>query len=326
MYERFYGVNVPPFVLTPDPAFLVMTEAHCNAKAGLMYAILAGKGFTVLTGDAGTGKTTILRSAINAISERNPCFSLIFNPDLAPEEFLEMALRDFGLPEEGTKPERLRKLHEYLLRVHEDGSTAIIFVDEAHRLRPETLEEIRLLTNFETDTKKLLQIVLVGQDELDELLDRRELRQLKQRVEVRLRIGNLSPEEIPVYVARRWNSAGGFRHPFSDGAMQLIRTHSGGVPRLINILCDNALLVGFAKAAAVVTEEHVLEASRDLHLTGAPGTRGGASAPRRSNANLDLQVPPPAAHYHGNGPLSLFSHVKPRRAWWRSSVKSEKSA
>ena len=332
MYEQFYGLNSSPFVLTPDPRFLVMTQTHCNAQSGLMYSILSGKGFTVLTGDAGTGKTTLLRSVIRSISPDKLCFSLLVNPDLTPDEFADMAVSDFGLARGMSKPERLRKLQDFLLEVHEAGKIAVLFVDEAHRLSAETLEEIRLWTNFESETKKLLQIVLVGQDELDDLLNRRELRQLKQRVEVRLHIGHLSADEIPLYISHRWKRAGGSAQPFSTTAIQLIAKFSEGIPRLINTICDNALVLGFAASAPVITEEHVSEASRDLHLAATNSNSAKAKEERlvqnvesKPANGMQLEVPPPVVHHYNDHPLSLFQDTKPKRAWWRASLRPERT-
>ena len=327
MYEQFYGLNTNPFVLTPDPRFLVMTETHCNAQAGLMYSILGGKGFTVLTGDAGTGKTTLLRSVIKSISPDKLCFSLLVHPNLTPEEFSDMAVSDFGLGTGLTKPDRLRKLQDYLIEVHQSRKIAVLFVDEAHRLSAETLEEIRLWTNFESETKKLLQIVLVGQDELDELLNRRELRQLKQRVEVRLHVGHLSATEVPVYISHRWTCAGGTRAPFSGAAIQLIYKVSAGIPRLINTICDNALLIGFAASAREITEDQVSEASRDLNLI-ANNSNGAKrlmvqevrpveKLAKKPAPGMELEVPAPVVHTQNRHPLSLFQDAKPKRAWWR---------
>jgi general secretion pathway protein A len=346
MYERFYGLQKSPFMLTPDPRFMVMTEAHCNAKAGLIYAILGGKGFTVLTGDAGTGKTTLLRSVINSIPAEKICFSLVLNPDLTPNDFSDMAVSDFGLPRGMAKTDRLRKLQHFLLEVDRVGKIAVLFVDEAHRLSIETLEEIRLLTNFETETKKLLQIVLVGQDELDELLDRRELRQLKQRVEVRLHVGPLSAQEVGLYITHRWRCAGTSAPPFSSEAIRRIGQMSGGIPRVVNTICDNALLLGFAEGSPVITEEHTLEAGRDLHLTIATDrgvihkieskTAAREASPDRhlsepyekstlqkaedkAPATMELRIPPPVFQRYSDNPLSLFcdSHKPKRGAWAR---------
>jgi general secretion pathway protein A len=343
MYEQFYGIEKNAFALTPDPRFLVMTEAHCEVKAGLTYAILARKGFTVLTGDAGTGKTTLLRAVINSIPKEQISFSFLVNPVVTPDEFYDLVLGELGLPTGMTKPDRLRKFLEFLVECRAAGRVCVLFVDEAHRLSFEMLEEIRLLTNFETEIEKLLHIVLVGQDELDELLDRRELRQLKQRVEVRQHIGHLAPEEVPLYISHRWKCAGGSTAPFSTEAVRQVARVSGGIPRLINSICDNALLLGFAESAATITEKHIGEVSRDLRLNGAglngaglngAGSKGAglngtahhgaiqAAASRQSAqvapaASLDIKVPEPVPHAYSNHPLSLFGSRKPKRPWWR---------
>ena len=315
MYQRFYKVRKSPFSLTPDPQFLVMTRAHCDVHAGLMYAILGGKGFTVVTGEAGTGKTTLLRSVINSIPKEQLCFSLLLSPDLKPDEFFELAASDFGLLTGKGKPDRLRNLQNYLLETHSAGKIAVLFVDEAHRLSIETLEEIRLLTNFETETKKLLQIVLVGQDELDDLLDRHELRQLKQRVEVRLHIGPLSAEDVPMYIKHRWGCASASESPFSEQAVRMIGRVSGGIPRLINTICENALVLGFAEGSSLITGEHISEVSQDLHLTPQLEKRVqkmGDETP----AKMSLHIPPPVFHGYSKEPLSLFGNNKSKQSWW----------
>ena len=329
MYEQFFGINKNPFSLTPDPRFLVMTNAHCEVKAALTYAIIAGKGFSVLTGDAGTGKTTLVRAVMNSVP--NLCFSYLVNPVVTTDEFYEAVLADFGIAAGPTKPERLRKLLDFLIERRSQGGMGVLFVDEAHRLSIEMLEEIRLLTNLETEVSKLLHIILVGQDELDELLERRELRQLKQRVEVRQHIGRLHTEEIPIYVAHRWSCAGGMRMPFTAKAIDLIAVASSGVPRLINSICDNALLLAFADSTRIVAEEHVEQASRDLRLI-APGSNGSAMAsrvPEKSGYGatnptsaggadpLDLRLPRPVRYGFPNEPLSLFAPPKRKRSSWR---------
>jgi general secretion pathway protein A len=313
MYESFYRLRKNPFALTPDPSFMVMTQGHCDAKAGLIYSILAGKGFTVLTGEAGTGKTTLLRSVINSIPPEKLSSSFVVNPALNPDDFSDMAVGDFGLGGGMGKPDRLRKLHEFLLESRAAGKISVLFVDEAHRLSVETLEEIRLLTNFETENQKLLQIVLVGQDELDELLDRRELRQLKQRVEVRLHIGPLSPEEVRIYINHRWSCASDSTSPFSREAIHHIERLSLGIPRLINSICDNALLLGFAESASIITEEHILEVGRDLRLNGTTGRHPVIE--ERQHAKMDLQIPQPVFSSH-QSPLPVFGDDKPKRGWW----------
>src|SRR5687768_10332476 len=243
VYEQFYGLKRSPFALTPDPSLLFMTSVHREASAGLAYSILSKKGFTVLTGEAGTGKTTLLHSVIRSIPKEKMCFSFVLNPSLAKEEFLEWALADFGLPRGLTKAERLMRLETFLLEVHKAGKVAVLFIDEAHRLSVDTLEEIRLLTNFETEQEKLLQIVLVGQDELEDMLDRRELRQLKQRVGAWLRVRPLAMQQVGTYISHRWTRVGDRPSPFSAAAVSLIGELSAGVPRIINSICDNALLL-----------------------------------------------------------------------------------
>jgi general secretion pathway protein A len=313
MYETFYRLRKNPFALTPDPSFMVMTQGHCDAKAGLMYAILAGKGFTVLTGEAGTGKTTLLRSVINSIPAEKLCSSLVVNPALNPDDFSDLAVGDFGLAAGMGKLDRLRKLHEFLLESRVAGKISVLFVDEAHRLSVETLEEIRLLTNFETENQKLLQIVLVGQDELDELLDRRELRQLKQRVEVHLHIGPLSAEQVRLYINHRWGCASDSTPPFSRQAIHHIERLSLGIPRLINSICDNALVLGFAESASIITEEHILEVSRDLRLKGTTDRR--LVTEDKPFAKMSLQIAQPVLSKRQD-PLPVFGDPKPKRRGW----------
>jgi general secretion pathway protein A len=300
MYERFYGLEKSPFSLTPDPRFLYMTEAHQNAQAGLMYSILSKKGFTVLTGDAGTGKTTLLRAIINSIPRERICFSFLLNPDLTPDEFYEAALRDFGLPGGEGKADRLWSLESFLLRSHAQGKICVLFVDEAHRLSVDTLEEIRLLTNFETECEKLIQIVLVGQDELDEMLDRRELRQLKQRVGVRLHIEPLPMKAVGGYIAHRWKCVSPAVPPFSEEAIGCVCQFSAGIPRVINSICDNALLIAYAEGSKVVTKEHINEVSRDLRLERIEVKRQGEKMEVRRVTGDDLQLP-------DRSPASLMS-------------------
>ena len=322
MYEQFYGLEKNPFALTPDPRFLYMTEDHQNARAGLMYAILSRKGFTVLTGDAGTGKTTLLRAVINSIPQDRVCFSYLLNPALTPDEFCEATVGDFGLPRGLGKGDRLWKLEEFLLQAHSEGKICVLFVDEAHRLSVETLEEIRLLTNFETECEKLLQIVLVGQDELDEMLDRRELRQLKQRVGVRLHIGPLSMDAVGSYIAHRWKCVSPAASPFSEEAIRSVSQFSAGIPRVINSICDNALLIAYAEGSKVVTKEHISEVSRDLRLTGGEVKRPVAKSEVQRITTDDLKIPTPVSFRPDEHPLPGLGKYKPRDAWWPRLLKA----
>ncbi|MEP6539842.1 MAG: AAA family ATPase, partial [Bryobacteraceae bacterium] len=236
---------------------------------GLTYAILERKGFAVLTGEVGTGKTTLLARVLQFIPSARLQFSLVLNPTLTPAEFLEMALLDFGMKDiPSSKAQRLWKLQNLLLQGQREGKVTALIVDEAHKLSPEVLEEIRLLGNFEEADQKLLQILLVGQPELDDVLNREDLRQLKQRVAVRLAIGPLAAAEVGQYIRHRWLRAGGTQPPFSANAVADIAEISRGIPRLINSVCENALTLAFAEGSySLVESRHVLAAAVDLHLS-----------------------------------------------------------
>lgn len=266
MYESYFGITKNPFLLTPDPSFLYLTESHREAYAGLMYAVTARKGFVVLTGEVGTGKTTLLHALLKGSPQCH--FSVVLNPSLTPAEFLEFVMHDFGIDIRKTnnKAQRLVALYTFLAQSQSRGKTPVLVVDEAHRLDATLLEEIRLLTNFESSVAKLLQIVLVGQVEFDQTLDRSDLRQLKQRVAVRLKVNPLKAADIEQYIWHRWRIAGGRKSPFHPDAVAKVAAVTGGIPRLVNTLCDNALLVAFATDSHEVTEAHVSEAARDLHL------------------------------------------------------------
>ena len=209
MYKSFYNLQRNPFEITPDPSFLFPTTRHNEALASLYYGVTAHRGFVVLTGEVGTGKTLILRSLLGLLQRRDVAFALIFNPTLSPLEFMRYIAGDFGLPVAGkAKDELIHVLNGFLLQRHQKGLTTILVVDEAHHLSPEILEEIRLLTNLETSQQKLLQIVLAGQPELDQKLDSYELRQLKQRIALRCHLEALSLDETRKYMGRRLQISG----------------------------------------------------------------------------------------------------------------------
>lgn len=269
MYKSFYNLQRNPFEITPDPSFLFPTTRHNEALASLYYGVTAHRGFVVLTGEVGTGKTLILRSLLGLLQRRDVAFALIFNPTLSPLEFMRYIALDFGLPVTGkAKDELIHVLNGFLLQRHQKGLTTILVVDEAHHLSPEILEEIRLLTNLETSQQKLLQIVLAGQPELDQKLDSHELRQLKQRVALRCHLDPLSWNETKAYMARRLQIAGTAvtGKIFSEPAIEAVFRHSQGIPRLINTICENALLSGYAKQAATITPEIIDGVARDLRL------------------------------------------------------------
>jgi general secretion pathway protein A len=277
LYKSFYHLQRNPFEITPDPAFLFPTTRHNEALASLFYGVTAHRGFVVLTGEVGTGKTLIVRSLLGLLQRHDVAFALIFNPSLSPLEFIRYIAGDFGIAVTGkAKDEIIHDLNGFLLQRHQQGLTTLLVVDEAHLLSSELLEEIRLLTNLETARKKLLQIILAGQPELDQKLDSFGLRQLKQRIALRCHLDALSLEETSRYVQRRLQIAGGNDEGnlFSEPAVTAICRHSKGIPRLINTICENALIAGYAKRAATITPEIIEGIAADLrlgHISSHPG-------------------------------------------------------
>jgi general secretion pathway protein A len=296
MYKRFYNLQRNPFEITPDPAFLFPTPRHNEALAALYYSVTSHRGFAVLTGEVGTGKTLLLRSLIGLLQRRDVAFALIFNPSLSPLEFIRYIASDFGLKVANkAKDELIHILNAFLLQRHQQGLTTVLVVDEAHHLSAEILEEIRLLTNLETARQKLLQIVLAGQPELDEKLDSFGLRQLKQRVALRCHLEALNLEETRKYMARRLQIAGASAEGkiFSDPSINAVFRHSKGIPRLINTVCENALLSGYAKSASVITPDIVEGVAKDLRLgivTVSDEGSAEASRPPRDQNDLLLAV------------------------------------
>ena len=269
--------------MTPDPDCLFMTASHRDALSGLQCAVLKRSGFVVLTGGPGTGKTTLLASLIR--SAKSAHFAVVLNPTLDSDEFLELVLVDFGFKDvPRSTAQRIVKLQEFLLELHAQGKVPVLMVDEAHKLRPEVLEEIRLLTNFESTKRKLLQIVLAGQSELATLLNREDLRQLKQRIEIRLQVRPLARGEVGNYMRHRWQCAGGaVALPFSVEAISLVAGASHGIPRLVNSICDNALLVAQAGGDTWITVEQVRQVLRNLDLEDSIEERSTGEAPAPLN-------------------------------------------
>jgi general secretion pathway protein A len=268
MYNQFFGLTKDPFSMTPDPAFLFLTSAHREALAGVTYSILNRKGFVVLIGDAGTGKTTLLSRIFQSIPSTRVQFSLVLNPTLTPSEFLELALLDFGITDiPASKAQRLSLLQQFLIDSYKRNLVAVLVVDEAQRLSPDVLEEIRLLSNFELAEAKLLQIVLAGQTELGAVLNRQDMRQLKQRIAMRLAIHPLSAIGVDHYIQHRWQKAGSTKpHPFHPDAVARIVECSHGIPRVINAICDNALMLAYAEGNQMVSPTHIAEVAGDLDL------------------------------------------------------------
>ena len=267
MYEKFYNVRSNPFALTPDPEYLFLSEEQREAMASLMYGVLARRGFSVLIGDAGTGKTTLLRTMMRSIPESRAVFSVIVNPTLTASEFLRTCITGFGIPVgESPKDVVLSHLRRFLVRLYEEKKVAVLVIDEAQRLSTELLEEVRLLTNFETDKDKLIQIILAGQDELAAMLDRYDLRQLKQRVSTRVHINALTPQSVAAYIRYRWSRCSSEPLPFDPAAIASIAEMSGGIPRLVNSICENALLLGFAQGQKKIDPAVVTSVGSDLRL------------------------------------------------------------
>ena len=250
MYLAFFGIAEKPFAITPDPRYLYLSARHADALAHLVYGINEAGGFIQLTGEVGTGKTTTIRSLL-ARAPKNAEIALILNPRLSPGEFMLTLCEELGMGADdraaNNSKELVDLLNRYLLRAHGQGRRVVLIVDEAQNLAPEVLEHIRLLTNLETETQKLLQIILIGQPELRKLLARDDLRQLAQRITGRYHLDPLSRQETAAYVRHRMRVAGATADVFTRGALREIYRVSGGIPRVINIVCDRALLGAYTQ-------------------------------------------------------------------------------
>ncbi len=253
MYKEFYGLREYPFNMTPDPQFLYLSRNHRVALDVLLYGIGERKGFIAITGEVGAGKTTLCRALLNSL-DSNTKTALILNPCLSDSQILRAVCDEFRLqPSKTTRKDLYDTINAFLLRELAANHNVALIVDEAQNLRPSVLEQIRLLSNMETAKEKLLQIVLVGQPELGKLLNREDLRQLKQRIALRHHVAPLAWEEVGEYIEHRLQVAGGDgRIRWSDGALLLIRRWTRGVPRLINVVCDKALLAGYVNDSLLI--------------------------------------------------------------------------
>jgi len=265
MYTEFYGLREKPFSLAPDPTFLFLAPPHREALAHVLYGIDQGEGFIAVTGEVGTGKTTLCRTMLERLGADTEV-AFVFNSALSGEELLRAVSHEFGLIVEGrTKLDLHEQLNEFLLEQRRSGHRVLLIVDEAQNLSSETLEEIRLLSNLETSTSKLIQILLFGQPELDEMLDSKELRQLRQRISVRWSLRPLSAAETQEYVRHRLRIAAGHEcELFSDAALREVRRRARGIPRLVNLLCDRSLLAGYAAGARTIGVDQVSTAAREI--------------------------------------------------------------
>jgi general secretion pathway protein A len=303
MYKSFYSLKRNPFEITPDPSFLFPTSRHNEALAALYYGVRRHKGIVVLTGEVGTGKTLLLHSLLHFLKQsKDVAFAYLFNGGLSPVEFLQCFASDLGLPiTSRNKVELLLQIANYVIDRSQRKLTTALVIDEAHHLTPEILEEIRLLSNLETPQEKLLQILLVGQPELDEKLDSVSLRQLKQRISFRSQLVPLNWDETKGYVERRLQLAGCL-HPsalFPPETIAAVFHHSQGLPRLINTICENALIAAYARQMRSVSPDIIDDIAADFRL----GIQTPALETRQTSDELDV---PKAAQRL----LELYAHLK----------------
>jgi general secretion pathway protein A len=276
MYEEYYGFTEKPFSLTPDPKYLFKSRSHASAFELLQYAIRRREGFVVITGDIGTGKTTLCRALLEQI-DRKTFTALVLNPFLSEDDLLRLILQEFGVVSRDeikrgrlarvSKQDLIETLNEFLLSLRAIGAQALLIIDEAQNLPLQVLEQIRILSNLETEKEKLLQIVLVGQLNLKDLLRRPELRQLDQRVSIRYDLTPLTPEETTAYVQHRLSVAGGGSAvTFVPKALARVHLFARGIPRLINMLCDRALLTSYSQHSTRVVPKMIESAAFSLEL------------------------------------------------------------
>lgn len=274
MYKEFFGLRANPFNVNPDPRYLFLTRHTEEALACLTYGIQSRKGFVLLTGEVGTGKTTLINKLLEWLRLQQVATAFLFNSRLNVPQFLDYVMTDFGIPiESRSKSQILLRLYNWLLDRYRAGETAVLIVDEAQNLSDEVLEEIRLLTNLETFTEKLLQIVLVGQPELELKLRQPHLRQLRQRLTLRAKTHPLTLDETYAYVAQRLRIAGSNGQPiFQPEAIAAIHRYAGGIPRVVNLLCEHALVSAFVDQQRLVSPAVVEAVARDFDMTGDSST------------------------------------------------------
>jgi general secretion pathway protein A len=288
VYKAFFGFKEDPFSLSPDPAFLYRSEQHEEALSNLIYGVQARKGFIVLTGEVGTGKTTMLECLRDYLYQQSIEFAFLFNSRITSDQFLEMLAYDFDLRcNRNSKTEVLIELNNMLVRQAEKGSTGVLIVDEAHNLEWDVLEEIRLLGNLENRRGKLLQIILAGQPEFDRKLDAPNLRNLKQRIVLRYNLTAFDETEAAKYINSRLEKAGmPNQQIFSENLLSEIQHRTQGIPRVINAVCDNLLLTAFADASKVATMEMLDDVCGDMRLEW-PGRHIRGQRSRYADASVE---------------------------------------
>ena len=273
MYCDFFGFTEKPFTITPNPQFIYLSGNHREAFAHLLYGIDSHAGFIAMTGEVGTGKTTVLRTLLSQLDPEKYTSALIFNPCLSGEQLLASICRDFGIKSAKKNSfAYLEALNHYLLEQNAAGRTVVLVVDEAQNLAPEVLEQVRLISNLETERDKLIQIILAGQPELDAVFSRHDLRQLNQRITVRCRLSPMGLDDTKEYISHRLKISGS-RIPglFSSGAVKHIYRFSGGIPRLINVACERALIMAWTRESLTITP----------HIAAEVIAEAGAVAPRK---------------------------------------------
>lgn len=288
MYQRFFGLRESPFNVNPDPRYLFLTGQIREALAQLTYGIQNRKGFILLTGEVGTGKTTLLNRLLDWLHQQRVATAFIFNSRLDVSHLFDFMMAEFEIPGESReKSQVLLRLNHWLLERYRAGETAVLIVDEAQNLSLEVLEEVRLLTNLETSTEKLLQIVLTGQPELEEKLKMPQLRQLRQRITLRCRTAPLSLEETFGYIAERLRIAGANGEAiFSKEAIQAVHTYSSGIPRVVNLLCEHSMINAYVDGLRPVPSHLVEEVAREFQLDQiAPIASAGLSSGAQQAAN-----------------------------------------
>lgn len=322
MYQGFYRLKDHPFRLSPDPAFMCMTEQHREALSGLIYSVCTRPGLSVLVGEAGTGKTTILYTLVGLLERRKFAVAMCTNPTLTREEFFEFLLLKFGVScPSASKTRQLAALEESLRQSRAQGRPAVLILDEGQRLSTELLEEIRLLLNLETPREKLLEIVLAGQPELADTLRLPELRQFKQRVGCICTLRPLTAEETGEYIYHRLVQAGCPEEKlFSEAAIAAIHQYSSGIPRLVNTLCDSSLRTGFTRQATLITPQIVDEAAKDLELVTIRPLAQRAVHENQAVASLDaeleniLSMPSPDRNGASHAPMPLESYANRQKS------------
>jgi general secretion pathway protein A len=290
MYKEFYGLRANPFNVNPDPRYLFLTRHTEEALACLTYGIQSRKGFVLLTGEVGTGKTTLINKLLEWLRLQQVATAFVFNSRLNVPQFLDYMMADFGIPcDSKAKSQVLLRLYNWLLDRYRAGETAVLIVDEAQNLSEEVLEEIRMLTNLETFTEKLLQIVLVGQPELEQKLKQPQLRQLRQRLTLRAKTHALTLEETKAYVQQRLRIAGSNgQQIFEPEALAAIHRYASGIPRVINLLCEHCLVSSFVDQQKVIGPKVVDGVARDFDLGDDASSTPATPPPSPNPDKIDL--------------------------------------